>query len=57
MRILIGCPTSDYKEYSLKEYLEGIKNLTYKNFDLVLVDNSKNDYYFNKLLNNLRKSL
>src|SRR3989338_7708159 len=46
MRILIGCPTSDYKEYSLKEYLEGIKNLTYKNFDLVLVDNSKNDYYF-----------
>jgi len=49
MRILIGCPTSDYKEYSLKEYLEGIKNLTYKNFDLVLVDNSKNDYYFNKL--------
>ena len=49
MRILIGCPTSDYKEYSLKEYLEGIKNLTYKNFDLVLVDNSEDDDYFNKL--------
>ena len=48
-KILVGCPTSQHKEYSLKEYLDGIKNLTYKNFDFVLVDNSENDDYFNKL--------
>ena len=48
-KILIGCPTSQHKEYSIKEYLEGVENLTYKNFDLVLVDNSEDETYFNKL--------
>jgi len=48
-KILIGCPTSHHKEYCLKEYLEGVRNLTYKNFDLVLIDNSEDDEYFNKL--------
>lgn len=46
MKILIGCPTAAYKSYCLKEYIKGIKNLTYKNFDVLIVDNSKsNDYY------------
>jgi len=48
-KILVCCPTSSHKEYCLKEYLGGIKNLTYKNFDLVLADNSKNDNYLDKL--------
>ena len=49
MRILLGCPTSDYKSYCLKEYLEGVNNLNYKHFDLVLVDNSETSDYYNKL--------
>jgi len=49
MRVLIGCPTSIHKEYCLKEYLDGINSLTYKYFDLVLVDNSEKSKYYNKL--------
>ena len=48
-KILVGCPTSDHKEYCLDKYLEGIKALTYPNFDFVLVDNSKEEKYYNKL--------
>ena len=48
-RILVGCPTSDHKEYCLDKYLKGVKALTYSNFDFVLVDNSKEDTYFKKL--------
>ena len=44
-KILVGCPTSDYHEYCIVEYLKAIKSLTYKNFDVLLVDNSKNDNY------------
>ncbi|MBS3150483.1 hypothetical protein J4425_01600, partial [Candidatus Woesearchaeota archaeon] len=49
MRILIGCPTSNYKSYCLKEYLHGVRNLTHKYVDLVLVDNSKNSDYYNSV--------
>lgn len=45
MKILIGCPTSDYHKYCLKEYIEGLKSFTYPNFDVLLVDNSKNNNY------------
>ena len=48
-KVLVGCPTSFHKEYCLNEYLEGLKNLTYPNFDILLVDNSDNDDYFEKL--------
>ena len=48
-KILLGCPTSEHKEYSLDKYLDGVKNLTYNNFDLLLVDNSKTDRYYKKL--------
>jgi GT2 family glycosyltransferase len=48
-KILIGCPTSDTHEYALKEYLHTIKNLTYKNYDILLIDNSQDDSYLKKL--------
>jgi len=46
MKILIGCPTSNHKEYCLKEYAEIIKRL---NCDVLLVDNSESKEYYNKL--------
>ena len=49
MRILVGCPTSEIKGYCLNEYLEGVKKLSYEDVHLVLVDNSKNDDYYDKL--------
>ncbi|MBM3199757.1 hypothetical protein FJZ53_02380 [Candidatus Woesearchaeota archaeon] len=48
-KILVGCPTSFHKEYCLDKYAEGIKALTYKNFDVLLVDNSKDNTYFEKI--------
>ncbi|MBI2105460.1 hypothetical protein HYT56_01320 [Candidatus Woesearchaeota archaeon] len=48
-RILVGCPTSFHKEYCLKEYAEAIKKLTYNNYDLLLVDNSEDDNYLEKI--------
>ena len=49
LKILVGCPTSNHKEYCLKEYIEALKKLDYANFDILLVDNSENEGYFNKL--------
>lgn len=48
-KILVGCPTSDYHDYCLKEYVENVKGLSYKGFDILLVDNSKDDVYFEKI--------
>src|SRR3989344_993726 len=48
-KVLVGCPTSDYHEYALQQYADSIKKLTYKNHDVLLVDNSKDNNYFNKI--------
>ena len=48
-KILVGCPTSFHKEYALEQYVESIKALTYPNFDILLVDNSKDDVYFKRI--------
>jgi len=48
-KILVGCPTSDNKSYCLKEYVEGIKKLPYKNHDILFVDNSKSQAYSKKI--------
>ena len=48
-RVLVGAPVCDLYEYCFDEFLNTIKNLTYKNYDILLVDNSKDDKYFNKI--------
>lgn len=48
-KILVGCPTSNHYEYCLKDYIEGVKALTYDNFDFLIVDNSKDDDYAKKI--------
>ena len=48
-RVLVGCPTSFHKEYALQQYVEAIKKLTYKNHDVLLVDNSQSNDYLNKI--------
>ncbi len=48
-RILVGCPTFEGKKYCLSEFAEGLKNLSYDNFDVLLVDNTKDDNYFNEI--------
>jgi len=48
-RVLVGCPTSDHKEYCLENYAKALKELSYENFDILLVDNSKGDEYSEKI--------
>ncbi len=48
-KILVGCPTSFHKEYALDEYAKAVKSLTYNNYDILLVDNSQDNIYFDKI--------
>ncbi|MDO8633803.1 MAG: glycosyltransferase family A protein [archaeon] len=48
-RVLVGCPIFDGKEYCFKEFLAGLASLTYGNFDVCLVDNSKSTGFFKRL--------
>ena len=54
-KILVGCPTANFKEYALDFYILGLKNLTYTNFDLIIVDNSESNEYFNLLNKKINK--
>jgi len=48
-RVLVACPTWEGQKYCLDEYIAGIKALTYKNCDVLLVDNSKTEDYYNHI--------
>ncbi len=48
-KVLVGCPTSNHKEYCLDKYVKGLKSLTYKNFDILIVDNSEDESYYEKI--------
>lgn len=47
-KILVTCPTHQVKEYCFQEWIDNVKNLTYPNYDILLVDNSPDDSYVNK---------
>ncbi len=44
-KVLVGCPTSVHKRYCLGRYARRVKELTYPNYDLLIVDNSENNDY------------
>lgn len=48
-KVLIGSPISDYHSYCTLQYLQGLKKLTYKDIDILLVDNSEKEDFYNKL--------
>jgi len=48
-KILVGSPVNEMYDYCLEEYLKAIKSFTYKNHDVLLVDNSKGNNFYNKL--------
>lgn len=48
-KVLIGCPITSYKKEAMPHYLKGLKELTYKNKKVVLVDNSPDEEMFNSL--------
>ncbi len=56
MRVLVGCPTSDIFEYCLNEFLERIKNLSYNSYDILIIDNSKDDNYLNLIKEKIKNN-
>ena len=56
-KVLVGCPTSDYHKYCWEEYKNSVKSLIYSNFDIVLVDNSKDNDYYKSLVDDKIKVL
>jgi hypothetical protein len=48
-KILIIAPTSIYKDYILLEWYLWISSLTYKNYDILICDNSLDTSYYQKL--------
>lgn len=47
-KILVACPTHKVKEYAFQRWIDNIKNLTYPNYEVLVVDNSPDDSYVNK---------
>jgi len=44
-KVLIGCVTYDGHKYCIEQFLHNFEKFTYKNFDVVFVDNSEKDEY------------
>ena len=45
-RVLVGCPTYAGKAYCLERFAESVRAIDYPNFDVLLVDNSRDDGKF-----------
>jgi hypothetical protein len=48
-KVLLGCPINIVKDYCMDQWVDMVKNLTYPNYDIYLVDNTKNRDYHKKL--------
>ena len=48
-KVLIACPTSDKKDYCLRDWHENILLTQYPNYSLLMVDNSHDDTYHHKI--------
>lgn len=48
-KVLLACPINIVKDYCMNDWLTMVKNLTYSNYDVYLVDNSPNPEYHSKL--------
>lgn len=47
-KVLVSCPVFDGKAYCFDEWVKMAKNLTYPNYDVLTVDNSKTEDFYNK---------
>ena len=48
-RVLVGCPVYDGMEYCFDEFLNSIKSFDYSNYDILLVENSRDKKFYNKI--------
>lgn len=47
-KVLVTCPVFDGKSYCFDEWVKMAKSLTYENYDILVVDNSKTEDFYNK---------
>lgn len=47
-RVLVACPNHIIKEYAFRKWIDNVKNLTYANYDIFVVDNSPSHELFEK---------
>ena len=48
--VLVGCAVNEMYEYCLEQFIASIKTFTYKNYDILLVENSKTNRFLDKLM-------
>lgn len=48
-KVLVGAPVYNGMKYCLNQFIESIKNFSYKNYEILLVDNSDGDELFEEL--------
>jgi len=48
-KILVGCPTYDGQAHCIERFMESLKKLVYKNFDVIFVDNSLDESFARKI--------
>jgi len=48
-KVLVACPTYNGMQYCLEKFIKAIKEIKYGNYDILIVDNSEGEDYFNKL--------
>jgi cellulose synthase/poly-beta-1,6-N-acetylglucosamine synthase-like glycosyltransferase len=50
-KVLVAAPIYENMEYCFKEFIEAISKIDYTNYNILLVDNSKTQDFYNKLKN------
>ena len=53
-RVLVGCPTSDSHAYCLDGYMKSVLSLDYTFYDVLIIDNSKDENYKKKIGKTMR---
>ncbi len=48
-KILVGAPCYYAMDYCIKEFIESLQELDYDNYDILIVDNSRGNEFFDKL--------
>jgi len=49
MNVLVASPVFEGMKYCFEEFLESVKNLDFPDYDVLIVDNSRTNYFFNEL--------
>ncbi|MEK6936679.1 MAG: glycosyltransferase family A protein [Nanoarchaeota archaeon] len=53
-KILVGCPIYDKSEYCFDEFLKAVRAFDYDNFDILIIDNSRDKDFYNRKLKDLK---